>query len=193
MTFQVDLSTAKARREVTALNEYIDLTTAKLANAAGAAARLSQQAKSMGGSQINQLTTSVNNLNATILRTSQNWIKTKTAAAGATQSQLKEMKKLNVESERLHKRSKNIKRSSDNVGHSFHSTSQKAAAFRASMYALNTHMGMFTARTLIAATTAYAFIRAIRSTISVGAEYLVLLDKADYEFTSANVNVIYNF
>jgi outer membrane immunogenic protein len=34
---------------------------------------------------------------------------------------------------------------------------------------------------------------ALSESIAVGAEYLVLLDKDDYEFSSANVNLIYSF
>ena len=49
-------------------------------------------------------------------------------------------------------------------------TSQQAAILRSSMSALGTSFGMFTAKTLVAATTAYAFVRAIKSTVSVGAE-----------------------
>ncbi len=171
MAFQVDFTTKAARAEVKLLNTEIGFVTKNIKTAEGAAARLSKQARSMGGSQIKDLTTSVNNLNLMIKQTATNWARTQTVAAGATQKQTNDVKKLTAATNRLNRKNRAGRKASDQLGGSFHTTSQRAAAFRASMLGLNTHMGMFTARTLVAATTAYAFVRALRSTVSVGAEY----------------------
>jgi len=171
MTFQVDLSTKAARTEVKLLNSEIGHITQNLRTASGAAGRLSKQARNMGGGQIKTLTSSIVDLNMQIKRMATNWTRTQTVAAGATKKQTADVKHLTTATKKLSTSHQTGKRRSDELGHAFHTTSQKAAAFRASMLGLNTHMGMFTARTLVAATTAYAFVRAIRSTISVGAEY----------------------
>lgn len=170
MAFQVDLTTAQARKEVAKLNQSIDQIASKLDSASGAAARLSSQMQNQSN-PFKTLTTSVISLNETIKRTATNWAKVSNAGAGSSDAMMAKVKLLQKEVRRLRNEMDKSKESNDRLNGSMKLGTQQAAAFRAAMYASHTHMGMFTANTLAAATATYALVAAIRGIVSTGAEF----------------------
>ena len=60
----------------------------------------------------------------------------------------------------------------------FHLANQAGAAFRASLQGANVGFGIFTTQTIAAATAAYAFTKALKTSISVGAEFERTFERA---------------
>lgn len=171
MAFQVDLSSAAGRREVAKLNASIDMTLAKLGSATGAAARLSAQMKKTGANPLREVVASMNSLNITMGRVIGTWGKVNAASTYTSDAMATKLKLLQREVKKLTRESKRANVAQRGLTGALGSSTQGAAAFRAAMYASHTHMGMFTANTLVAATTVYGLVAAIRGVIVVGGQF----------------------
>ena len=79
--------------------------------------------------------------------------------------------KMNKAFDKTTKASKRLSTGISEVGKASKLAAQRAAAFRAGMNALGTHMGIFTGQTIVTAAAVYSVVRAFKGMVVIGAEF----------------------
>jgi TP901 family phage tail tape measure protein len=117
-----------------------------------------------GANELRNIQAAITGLNANLTNMNSQWTDTYTAAS-------KNTKNLSAAVQNKTRVINTGRKANDAYGDSLLTVSQKAAVLRSSMLAMGTHVGIFTARTLLAATAAYGFTKAVKGVITVGASY----------------------
>ncbi len=163
MSFDINLSTREARAEIDRLSAKI-VTLSRNADMASSRMR-SALGGSMGGArQLKNIEAGIKGINQNLINMNAQWQKASTVAASSG-------RRLNKSVNKQRKQFRRSKLSADDYGEALLTVSQKAAVLRSGMLAMGTHVGIFSARTLLAATATYALVKAIRMAVTVGAEY----------------------
>ncbi len=162
MSFDIDLSTRQARAEVLKLERRI-LRLGRTAD--GASARMQAGLGSLGGAhQLRNIEAAIGGVTSQLVRMGQQ--QQNTFAAGTAGS-----KRLNKAVGKTSQTIRTGRKAAETYGDSLLTISQKAAILRSGMLALGTHVGIFTARTLLAATVTFGLVKAIQASITVGAQF----------------------
>jgi len=162
VAFEIEFSVRNARRRIGTLNRAI-LELGRTAD--GASAKLQGSLGGLGGTnQLRSIQASINSVNQSLIRMGTQWQKTQTQAARSSTT-------LNKRVTVQHRAFKKAKVGADQYGDSMLTLSQKAAILRSGMLAMGTHVGIFSATTLVAATATYGLVKAIKAVISIGSEF----------------------
>jgi len=163
MSFDINLTTKRSRAEVKALSNRIEQLS-RVADSASGRLQAALGGGLGGTAQLKRIETAIGGINRNLINMSNQWQRTNTVAATSTRRMAQ-----GVANVRATTRAGRI--SNEAYGNSLLTVSQKAAILRSGMLALGTHVGIFSATTLVAATVTFGLVKAMKAVVTVGAEY----------------------